>query len=100
MSAGDLKVLISLPVVMETISTQQKLAKVRNIIKHLESQFQHAMFANQMIWRLGMQSITVQTFPISASELEDTGSVYCTSVDREQGRGTDMINSLIRGYTW
>ena len=46
-----------------------------------------------------MQSITVQTFPISTSELEDTGSVYFTSVDREQGRGTDMINSLIRGYT-
>ena len=47
-----------------------------------------------------MQSITVQTFLISTSELEDTGSVYFTSVDREQGRGTDMINSLTRGYTW
>ena len=47
-----------------------------------------------------MQSITVQTFPISTSELEDTGLVYFTSVDREQGCGTDMMNSLIRGYTW
>ena len=47
-----------------------------------------------------MQSITVQTFPISTSELEDTGSVNFTSVEREQGRGSDMMNSLIRGYTW
>ena len=97
MSSGDLKVLISLLVVMKTISThQQKL----EILSSILSQFQHAMFTNQMIWRLGMQSITVQIFPISTSELEDTGSVSFTSVDREQERGTDMMNRLIRGYTW
>ena len=47
-----------------------------------------------------MQSITVQPFSIFTSELEDTGLVYFTSVDSEQGCGTEMINSLIRGYTW
>ena len=43
-----------------------------------------------MIWSLGIQSITVQTFPISTSELEDAGLVYFTSVDSEQGCGTGM----------
>ena len=99
MSSGDLKVLISLPVVMETISTHQKKLEILSSISRVNFN-NHAMFTNQMIWRLGMQIITVQTFPISTSELEDTGLVYFTSVDREQGRGTDMINSLIRGYTW
>ena len=96
MSSGDLKVLISLPVVMETISTHQQKLEILSSI----SRFQQSCNVYQPDHGFGMQIITVQTFPISTSELEDTGLVYFTSVDREQGRGTDMINSLIRGYTW